>query len=111
MFFARRYCSKRRARKSFRQFHSQKPTCRLRLELLEDRRVPSTFTVTTTADDLDGGALSNPAGPDGTLSLREAITVTNLSPGTDTLALNIPGAGVPPILLGSALPALVDPAV
>jgi hypothetical protein len=81
------------------------------LELLEDRRVPSTFTVTTTADDIDGGTLANPAGPDGTLSLREAITVANLSAGTDTIAFNIPGVGVQTIMPGTALPLITDPVV
>jgi hypothetical protein len=78
---------------------------------LEDRCVLSTFTVTTTADDIDGGTLLNPAGPDGTLSLREAITVANLSSGTDTIAFNILGLGVQTILPGSALPTIADPVI
>src|SRR5207237_5057949 len=111
MFFVRRFRFSRRLRESFRRFNAKRPTCQPRLEILEDRRVPSTFTVTTTADDLDGGTLANPAGPDGTLSLREAITVANLSAGTDTIAFNIPGLGVQTIMPGSALPAITDPVV
>jgi hypothetical protein len=70
-----------------------------RLELLEDRLVPSIFTVNTTSDDLDGGTLADPAGPDGTLSLREAITVANLNPG-QSIEITIPGTGVQTIHVG-----------
>src|SRR5262249_41039443 len=104
MFFTRRFRSSRCARKFL------KPTCRPRLELLEDRRVPSTFTVTTTADDLDGGTLANPAGPDGTLSLREAITAANMSAGS-TIAFNIPGTGVQTIVPIPPFPAITGPVV
>jgi hypothetical protein len=102
MFFIRRS-------QPLRRFNARKPSCRPRLEPLEDRRVPSTFTVTTTADDLDGGTLADPAGPDGTLSLREAITVANLMAGTDTIAFNIAGIGVQTITPGSPLPTISDP--
>src|SRR5262249_13101522 len=68
-------------------------------------------------DDLDGGTLADPAGPDGTLSLREAITVANLNPGTDTINFNIPGSGVQTIHVGGTpgptagtpLPLITDP--
>ena len=66
------------------------------------------LVVTTTADDLDGGTLANPDGPDGTLSLREAITLANLE-GGGIITFNIPGdtAQTPQtITLTSALPAL-----
>src|SRR5437870_4605068 len=43
-----------------------------RLEVLEDRTVPSTFTVTNLADS-------------GTGSLRAAITAANANPGPDTI--------------------------
>ena len=52
---------------------------RLRLECLEDRAVPATFTVNTALDDVI------PA--NGKLSLREAITRANTSPGADTIVL------------------------
>ncbi len=48
-------------------------------ESLEDRRLLTTFHVTTTADLLD------PA--DGKLSLREAIDLANAHPGADTIVL------------------------
>jgi CSLREA domain-containing protein len=67
--------------------------CALRLECLEDRRVPATFLVNTFAD------VVNP-NKDGVLSLREAINAANATPGADTIVLqagvyriSIPGAG------------------
>jgi CSLREA domain-containing protein len=54
---------------------------RLRLEPLEDRTVPSTFTVTTTLDDV------TPA--NGKLSLREAITAANGHAGADVIVLPV----------------------
>jgi hypothetical protein len=53
----------------------------LRLESLEDRATPATFTVNSTADDL-------PVAGDGKLTLREAITKANLDPATaDTIVV------------------------
>ena len=52
---------------------------RLRLEYLEDRSVPSIFTVNTTLDDL------TPA--NGKFSLREAITKANTTAGADTIVV------------------------
>src|SRR5262245_39178483 len=50
----------------------------LGLECLEDRRVPTTFTVTTPLD-----LVAN----DGKLSLREAITQANAHAGSDTIVV------------------------
>jgi predicted outer membrane repeat protein len=68
--------------------------------MLEYRRLLAVLTVTTTIDELDGGTLANHNGPDGKLSLREAINLANLSPGPDTVVLGngtykitIPGVG------------------
>lgn len=44
-------------------------------------------------------------------SLRQAINDSNSNPGTDTIAFNIPGAGVHTISPAAALPALSDPVV
>src|SRR5258708_2055577 len=51
--------------------------CGLRVEWLEDGLVPSTLTVTTALDEFDGGTPTNPAGPDGQLSLREAMSAAS----------------------------------
>jgi hypothetical protein len=51
----------------------------LRLEVLEDRTVPSAFNVTTTLDEVDPN--------DGVLSLREAVIASNAAPGPDTINL------------------------
>jgi hypothetical protein len=65
----------------------------LRVEALEDRLVPATFTVGNTNDAGAG-------------SLRQAITAANALAGTDTIAFNIAGTGVHTINLLSALPAI-----
>jgi predicted outer membrane repeat protein len=54
-------------------------SCRLRLECLEDRTVPSTFAVNTTLDVVNA--------TDGKLSLREAVTAANAHAGADTIVL------------------------
>ncbi|MGL5095519.1 MAG: hypothetical protein ACRDD1_08025, partial [Planctomycetia bacterium] len=51
-----------------------------RLETLEGREVPATFTVTNLA-------------ADGAGSLPSAVTQANLSPGPDTIDFNIAGTG------------------
>jgi parallel beta-helix repeat protein/predicted outer membrane repeat protein len=66
-------------------------TSTLRLECLEDRSVPSTFTVNTPLDDV------TPA--NGKFSLREAITKANTTAGADTIVLP---AGVFKITLAGA---------
>lgn len=57
--------------------------------------VPTTYTVTNTAD----------SGPG---SLRQAILDANTNPGQDTIAFNIPGTGVQAIVPSSALPNITD---
>src|SRR5262245_3821998 len=98
------------------------PGFRPRLEPLEDRCVPATLTVNTTAD-------SNLR--DTVLTLREAILVANgtlafgtltaseqaqvsgtlNNPGTDSIAFNIGGGGVQTISPTSALPIITDAVV
>jgi hypothetical protein len=51
---------------------------------------------------------TNDSGPG---SLRQAILDANSSPGTQTIAFNLPGAGVRTIALLSALPTITDPVV
>src|SRR5437870_2749769 len=53
--------------------------CRLHVEMLEDRHMPSTFMVNTVLDMVNPG--------DGKLSLREAITKANHHAGADTIIL------------------------
>ena len=72
---------------------------RLGLELLEDRLVPSTFTVITTGD--NGDNVNPLAG-----SLRQAILLANANPGADIIDFNIPGVGVKTISPTKALPAV-----
>src|SRR5262249_35679792 len=72
------------------------------LEPLEDRWVPSTFTVTNTGDN----AGVNPAPFAGTGTLRQAIIDANATIGADTINFNIHRPAVQTINLNSALPAL-----
>jgi len=63
---------------------------RLRMETLEDRRVLAALTVSTIADIEDGDTLNVATlladkGPDGEISLREAIIATNGESGLDTI--------------------------
>ena len=53
--------------------------CGLRLEYLEDRSVPATFIVTTTADEVGS--------PVGKRSLRDAITAANNHAGPDLIVV------------------------
>ena len=69
---------------------------RPRLELLEDRRLPSVFLVT---NNNNGGAGS----------LRQAILNANVNPGYDTIEFDIEPGGLQIIKLTSPLPTLADP--
>jgi len=70
----------------------------LRLEVLEDRRLLSTFTVTTTLD----------SGPG---SLRQAILDANANPGLDTIAFKLDNSSGLTIRPVSALPAITNPVI
>jgi len=72
--------------------------CRLQLELLEGRWLPSTFLVTNTDD----------AGPG---SFRQAILDANSNAGPNKIAFDIGGGGVQTIQPRSALPAVTRPVV
>lgn len=67
----------------------------LHLERLEDRTVPSTFTVTNTSDSGAG-------------SLRQAIVDANTNVGLDTISFAGMATGVQTIQLLSALPTVTD---
>jgi titin len=67
------------------------------LESLEDRQLPSTFTVSNVADS-------------GTGSLRQAILDSNNTPGLNTIQFAI-GTGVQRIYLNSALPEITNSVV
>jgi hypothetical protein len=58
----------------------QRPAPGLFLEVLEDRTVPTVFTVNTLADSVPGTV---PSG--GTLTLREAVEAANQHPGADVI--------------------------
>jgi titin len=68
----------------------------LSLEALEDRTVPSTFLVTSTADS-------------GTGSLRQAILDANATPEENTITFDVNDGGVQTIRPTSALPAITRP--
>ena len=61
------------------------------LEALEHRWLPSSYTVTTTANS-------------GVGSLRQAILDANANGGLDTIAFDIPGPGVQTITPAAELP-------
>ena len=89
----------RTARKPFLPRHPRtrrRAPTRLRVETLDDRTLPSTFTVTTNANDGAG-------------SLRQAILDSNANTGADSIEFSIGGGGVQTIALTSALPAVTDP--
>ena len=74
---------------------------RPRLEQLEDRLAPATFTVINTDND-------------GLGSLRQAILDANAQvnvAGPDRIEFNIPGSGVQTIAPTSALPTITDPVI
>jgi hypothetical protein len=78
----------------------RRPTCRPRVEALEDRTAPAVFTVTTTADS-------------GVGSLRQAILDASATPGADSIVFALPDSLKSPggwwtIQPLTALPALTD---
>ena len=72
-----------------------RPRFNLRVENLEDRLAPATFTVTSTANG-------------GTGSLRAAIPSANTTAGADIIDFNIAGSGVRTIALNAALPQITE---
>ncbi|HEX8199173.1 MAG TPA: hypothetical protein VF590_01705, partial [Isosphaeraceae bacterium] len=76
----------------------RRPASSPRVEILEDRWLLATFTVANTND---GGAGS----------LRQALLDANATPGTDTVAYNLPGTGPFTIRPTSALPRVDDPII
>ncbi len=83
---------------------------RLLVELLEDRRLLSVFTVDSAGDEPDwlpgdGKALTI----NKTTTLRAAIMEANASVGKDTIEFNISGAGPHVIKPATRLPAIIDP--
>lgn len=81
-----------------RQTAPRRPSGWQPLELLEGRVLPAPFVVMSAAD----------SGPN---TLRAAITSANANPGLDTISFQIPGAGLQPIALLSALPTITDPVI
>ncbi|MGB7306885.1 MAG: DUF4347 domain-containing protein, partial [Burkholderiaceae bacterium] len=75
--------------------------------------VLATITVSTFSDTVDGdtSSISNllgSQGADGSISLREAITASNNTAGSDTISFSIAGSGVHTINVTSALPTITD---
>jgi len=80
-----------------RQVHPQSRRVVLpTIEILEERRAPAAFIVTSAAD--TGGG-----------TLRDAITQSNATDGPNTITFAIGSGGVQTITLASALPALTQP--
>jgi hypothetical protein len=71
-------------KKRFSSGRRTRPSCRPRLECLEDRAVPAVFTVNSTADVLSPTAA-------GTVTLRSAIEAANATPGNNTINIATPG--------------------
>jgi hypothetical protein len=74
----------------------------------------ATVTVNSTTDVSDGdtssiAALIATPGPDGVISLREAIIAANNTAGADAISFNIPGPGVRTITPTSQLPTITSP--
>lgn len=68
------------------------------------RIAPELLTVTSTDDTDDGNCDSH-------CTLREAINISNSTPNQQTIAFNIPGAGVKTIQPSSMLPTISDPII
>jgi hypothetical protein len=100
--------------------HGHRPAARPapyrpRLQQLEDRLAPATFTVNLTGDapdftPLDGRCDVDPFTPGDQVTLRAAIQCANRTAGTDYIYFSI-GSGVQTIHPGSALPEVTDPVV
>ncbi len=85
-----------------RRIHvGRRTSFRLVCELMESRQLLSTFVVTNTSDTPTPSANS----------LRWAILQVNADTSSDTIAFDIPGAGVQSIQLTSPLPAVVNSVV
>jgi len=76
----------------------------------------ATVPVNSTTDVSDGNTssisalMANP-GPDGVISLREAIIAANNTAGTDTITFAIPGSGLKTIIPQTIFPTITDPVV
>src|SRR5438477_12931287 len=93
LFSSRPRCAQSTSRRN--QSALLRRNVRPRLELLEDRCLPSTFSVLNTSD----------SGPG---SLRQALLDANAAPGADLITFNI-GNGHQTITPASALPDVTDP--
>jgi hypothetical protein len=80
------------------RMNSHRRRYRPRVLELEGRALPSTFTVTSTAD----------VGPG---SLRQAILDNNATAGLNTIAFDIGGGGLQTIRPASALPTITNPVI
>ncbi len=82
----------------------------LLVELLEDRRLLSVFTVNSPGDEPDWIPGDGKATTiTGSTTLRAAIMEANASVGKDTIEFNIPSAGPHVIKPATRLPAIIDP--
>ena len=79
-------------------------------ELLQPTaRAASTFTVNSTGDGADSNTSDGVCNDgSGNCTLRAAIEQSNATPGTDTIAFNIPGSGVRTIAPATDLPTVTD---
>jgi hypothetical protein len=82
----------------------------LLVELLEDRRLLSVFTVNSAGDEPDWLPGDGKATTiTGTTTLRAAIMEANASVGKDVIEFNIPGAGPHVFQPATRFPAMIDP--
>ena len=85
--------------RSSRPQDSGRPGLYLTIEPLEERRAPAAFVVTSNADPTAAGKVT----------LRDAINMSNATPGPNTITFNIAPGGEQTINLTSPLPALTQP--